>query len=178
MQVREDRDVAAAATRKDRLRSMTINVVVDLPTLLGLADNPAELSGYGPIPASLARELATSHEWRRFISDPVTGELLDVGRSKYQPPEGLIEFINARDKTCRFPGCRRSAELSDIDHAIPWDEGGNTSPENLGVLCRRHHRLKTHGGWKIVSNADGSCTWTSPYGKKYFVPARPITEVA
>jgi hypothetical protein len=158
--------------------AMTINVIVDLPTLLGLAENPAELSGYGPIPATLARELAASHQWRRFISDPITGELLEVGREKYQPPAALIEFINARDKTCRFPGCRRAAELSDIDHAIPWDEGGQTSPANLGALCRRHHRLKTHGGWKISSNADGSCTWTSPYGKSYFVPARPINEVA
>ena len=158
--------------------AMTINVLVDLPTLLGLANNPAELSGYGPIPATLARELASSHQWRRFITDPITGELLDLGREKYQPPAALAEFIAARDKTCRFPGCRRAAELSDIDHAIPWDEGGQTNPENLGVLCRRHHRLKTHGGWKITSNQDGSCTWTSPYGKSYFVPARPINDVA
>lgn len=158
--------------------AMTINVIVDLPTLLGLADNPAELSGYGAIPASLARELATSNQWRRFITDPISGELLECGREKYQPPDALVDFINARDKTCRFPGCRRSAELSDIDHAIPWDKGGETNPENLGALCRRHHRLKTHGGWKITSNPDGSCTWKSPYGREYFIPARPIHEVA
>ncbi|NBR93329.1 MAG: HNH endonuclease [Actinobacteria bacterium] len=158
--------------------AMTINVIVDLPTLLGLADNPAELSGYGAIPASLARELATSNQWRRFVTDPISGELLECGRERYQPPDALVDFINARDKTCRFPGCRRSAELSDIDHAIPWDKGGETNPENLGALCRRHHRLKTHGGWKISSNADGSCTWTSPFGREYFLPARPIHEVA
>jgi hypothetical protein len=157
---------------------MTINVIVDLPTLLGLADNPAELSGYGAIPASLARELANSYPWRRFITDPISGELLECGREKYQPPQALTEFINARDKTCRFPGCRRAAELSDIDHAIPWDDGGQTNPANLGALCRRHHRLKTHGGWKIISNPDGSCTWTSPYGREYFVPVRPIHDVA
>ena len=177
-------DSLALAHRQESEKSarknsaMTINVIVDLPTLLALAENPAELSGYGPIPATLARELAASHQWRRFITDPITGDLLEVGREKYQPPAALIEFINARDKTCRFPGCRRAAELSDIDHAIPWDEGGQTSPANLGALCRRHHRLKTHGGWKISSNADGSCTWTSPYGKSYFVPARPIYDVA
>ena len=158
--------------------AMTINVIVDLPTLLGLAENPAELSGYGAIPAPLARELAQSHQWRRFITDPVTGGLLEVGRERYQPPAALADFINARDKTCRFPGCRRAAELSDIDHAIPWDEGGATSPANLGALCRRHHRLKTHGGWKIASNPDGSCTWTSPYGKSYFVPSRPFGDAA
>lgn len=158
--------------------AMTINVVVDLPTLLGLANNPAELSGYGPIPATLARELASSYQWRRFITDPINGELLDLGREKYQPSQALADFIAARDQTCRFPGCRRAADLSDIDHVVPWDEGGPTNPENLRILCRRHHRLKTHGGWKITSNQDGSCTWTSPYGKSYFVPTRPINEVA
>lgn len=169
---------SGGSSAKRKNSAMTINVIVDLPTLMGLAENPAELSGYGPIPATLARELATSHQWRRFITDPVTGELLDLGRERYQPPQALIEFIAARDRTCRFPGCRRAAELSDIDHAIPWEEGGETNPGNLGALCRRHHRLKTHGGWKIISNPDGSCTWTSPYGKSYSVPARPINEVA
>lgn len=167
-----------SSSKKEKNSAMTINVIVDLPTLLGLAENPAELSGYGAIPASLARELATSHLWRRFITDPITGELLDVGREKYEPPQSLIDFIKARDKTCRFPGCQRAAEFSDIDHAIPWDEGGTTSLANLGLLCRRHHRLKTHGGWKISSNSDGSCTWISPYGKEYFVPARPVHVVA
>ena len=174
----QEGEIKEKISKQDRSSAMTINVIVDLPTLLGLADNPAELSGYGAIPASLARELATSHLWRRFITDPITGELLDVGREKYVPPQGLIDFIKARDKTCRFPGCQRAADFSDIDHAIPWEEGGTTSLANLGLLCRRHHRLKTHGGWKISSNPDGSCTWISPYGKEYFVPARPVHEVA
>ena len=68
------------------------------------------------------------------------------------------------------------ASRSDIDHALSWESGGVTSAENLGLLCRRHHRLKTHGHWALISNADGSCEWTSPVGKKYFVPARPINE--
>jgi hypothetical protein len=46
----------------------------------------------------------------------------------------------------------------------------------LGALCRRHHRLKTHNGWKVVSHTDGSCTWTSPLGKEFFTPARSIHE--
>jgi hypothetical protein len=38
--------------------------------------------------------------------------------------------------------------------------------------------MKTHGGWRLISNSDGSCEWISPLGKKYFVPARPVNEVA
>jgi hypothetical protein len=157
-------------------RPISVNVTIDLPTLLGLAENPGQLAGYGAIPASVARELAADGKWKRFITDPQTGNLLDYGRQSYEPPQALIDFLIARDRTCRFPGCRRSAALSDLDHAQSWESGGETSPENLGALCRRHHRLKTHNGWKVVSHEDGSCTWTSPLGKEFFTPARSIHE--
>jgi hypothetical protein len=157
-------------------RPISVNVTIDLPTLLGLAENPGQLAGYGAIPASVARELAADGKWKRFITDPQTGNLLDYGRQSYEPPQALIDFLIARDRTCRFPGCRRSAALSDLDHAQSWESGGETSPENLGALCRRHHRLKTHNGWKVDSHADGSCTWTSPLGKEFFTPARSIHE--
>ena len=157
-------------------RPVTVNVTIDLPTLLGLAENPGQLSGYGAIPASVARELASDATWKRFITDPQTGNLLDYGREKYEPPQALVDFLLARDRTCRFPGCRQPASRADIDHAQSWESGGETKLENLGLLCRRHHRLKTHGRWALVSNSDGSCEWTSPAGKSYFVPARPINE--
>ena len=157
-------------------RPITISVAVDLPTLLGLAENPGQLAGYGAIPASVARKLAADGSWQRFISDPTTGNLLDFGREKYLPPQELVDFLLARDRTCRFPGCRRSGALADIDHAQSWESGGETNPANLGLLCRRHHRMKTHGGWNLMSNPDGSCTWRSPLGKQFFVPARPILD--
>ena len=163
-------------TVKPHRRPVTVNVTIDLPTLLGLAENPGQLSGYGAIPASVARELASDATWKRFITDPQTGNLLDYGREKYEPPQALVDFLLARDRTCRFPGCRQPATRSDIDHAHSWDSGGETNIENLGLLCRRHHRLKTHGRWGLVSNEDGSCEWTSPVGKKFFVPARPVNE--
>ena len=159
-------------------RPITVNLTIDLPTLLGLSENPGQLSGYGAIPATVARELAADGKWRKFITDPTTGNLLDFGRESYLPPQVLRDFLLARDKTCRFPGCRRSGVKGEIDHVIPWEEGGETSPKNLGLLCKRHHQLKTHGGWKLESFEDGSCEWTSPLGKKRFVPARPMDEVA
>ena len=157
-------------------RPVTISVAVDLPTLLGLAENPGQLAGYGAIPASVARRLAADGNWQRFISDPATGNLLDFGREKYTPPQELVDFLLARDRICRFPGCRRTGQSSDIDHAHSWESGGETNPANLGLLCRRHHRMKTHGGWSLESNPDGSCLWKSPVGKSFFVPARPFLD--
>jgi len=163
---------------KPHRRPVTVNLTIDLPTLLGLSENPGILAGYGAIPATVARELAADGKWKRFITDPVSGELLNLGRETYEPPQALIDFLTARDRTCRFPGCRQPARVGDIDHAKSWDAGGETSISNLGVLCRRHHRMKTHGGWELKSRGDGSCTWTSPTGKIYQVPARPINDAA
>ena len=157
-------------------RPITISVAIDLPTLLGLAENPGQLAGYGAIPASVARRLAADGNWQRFISDPTTGNLLDFGRERYTPPQELVDYLLARDRVCRFPGCRRTGQSSDIDHAHSWESGGETNPANLGLLCRRHHRMKTHGGWSLESNPDGSCLWKSPKGKSFFVPARPFLD--
>ncbi|MFM2155080.1 MAG: hypothetical protein RL382_981 [Actinomycetota bacterium] len=157
-------------------RPITISVAIDLPTLMGLAENPGQLAGYGAIPASVARRLAADGNWQRFVSDPTTGNLLDFGREKYTPPQELVDYLLARDRICRFPGCRRTGQSSDIDHAQSWETGGETNPANLGLLCRRHHRMKTHGGWSLESNSDGSCTWKSPKGKTFFVPSRPFLE--
>lgn len=167
-----------AAYYKPQRKAVTVNITMDLPTALGLAENPAMLSDYGPIPGSIARELAADGKWRRFVVDPVSGALLDYGRETYEPPQVLREFLLARDRICRFPGCRRPGHLTDIDHSQSWENGGETNPSNLGLLCRRHHRMKTHGGWRLESHADGSCTWTSPQGKIHKVAARPIDEIA
>jgi hypothetical protein len=46
---------------------------------------------------------------------------------------------------------------------------GQTRPDNLAPLCRRHHRAKTFRGWAYVRNADGTYTWTSPHGRMFTV---------
>ena len=152
-----------------------VRVTIDLPTLLGLAERPGELAGHGPITASVARALAADAAWHRMVTDPVTGHLLDYGRTTYRPPPALQEFLRARDGTCRFPGCPVPAERCDIDHATPHraesaEDGGDTSAANCGLFCRRHHRLKHEGGWDVVRDPDGTVTWTSPTGRTYTVP--------
>ena len=146
-------------------RRVELQVVVDLASLLGLADNPAELVGYGPIPAEAARELAGDATWRRLVTDPADGHLLDYGAVIYRPPQKLADYIVARDRRCRFPGCGRRAEACDIDHVCPHGKaGGKTAACNCCTLCRRHHRAKTHLGWQLQLHPDDSATWTAPSG--------------
>lgn len=96
------------------------------------------------------------------------GALLDVGRARYEVSEAQRDYIVQRDVTCRFPGCGRRASACQIDHAVAWEDGGPTDADNLGALCARHHNLKTHAGWEIVSTeADGTCVWQSPRRRRY-----------
>jgi hypothetical protein len=145
-----------------------VELVIDLTTLLGLRDGAAKLRGAGPIPAEVVRELLSDATMRRIVTDPLTGHQLDYGRRVYAVPQRLREFVIARDRTCRFPGCGRRASLCQIDHAQAWSDGGQTSPGNVGALCTRHHQLKTHGGWEVeFSEPTGACTWRSPQGRSY-----------
>ncbi len=146
-----------------------VQVTIALSTLLGVDDQPGELAGQGPIPASVARRIAAdpTGTWRRLVTDP-TGRLLDYGTSTYRPPADLTRFVTARDQTCTFPGCRRPAHRCDLDHEIPASAGGATSADNLAVLCRRHHRAKHEAGWQVRRNQQtGTSHWTSPTGHRY-----------
>jgi Domain of unknown function (DUF222) len=92
---------------------------------------------------------------------------------RYHPPGRLRDFIIARDQTCRFPGCRQPAWRGDLDHTVPYDDGGPTCRCNLGALCRTHHRLKQHLCWHLEQPAPGVLTWTTPAGRKYTVIPDP-----
>ncbi|MCX6432532.1 MAG: DUF222 domain-containing protein [Actinobacteria bacterium] len=107
---------------------------------------------------------------RRLTIDPRTGTAIDLGRSRYEVSEPLRRWISARDRTCRFPGCRRRATACQVDHIDPWDDGGRTDAANLQALCTRHHQLKTHRGWRVARDPDSGRThWISPLGRTYLV---------
>ena len=115
-------------------RRPQIQFVVDLPTLLGLANNPAELVGYGPVAASVVQALAADADWRRLVVEPVTGHLLDYGSLIYRPPQKLKDFLVARDRHCRFPGCNRKATYCDIEHMCAGP-GGRYRIATTAVAC-------------------------------------------
>jgi hypothetical protein len=88
----------------------------------------------------------------------------------YAPTAAQYRYLRARDRHCRFPGCRRTAQACDADHVVPYDHrdptaGGPTCVRNLALLCRHHHRLKTHApGWAFRLDPDGTLHVTTPGG--------------
>lgn len=144
-----------------------IDVRINLTTLLGLQDDPAQLVGHGWLSADLAREIAlrTDSVWHRVVHDPVTGTLLERTTHTYQPTETMRADVQARDLTCRVPGCDRRSEQCDLDHSTPWP-AGPTSPANLVPLCRHHHQLKTKERWEHRLDADGVLRITTYLGQQ------------
>ena len=147
-------------------RPVSVDLVIDLPTLLGLAEHPGEIVGYGVIPADLARRLAADASWRRLVTDPQTGHLLDCGRTRYRPTQLLRNYLLAREKVSAFPGSASPSERCDIDHANPFPHGG-TDRDNLGPLDRRAHRAKTTRRLDHRKARDGTSRWRSPTGHTY-----------
>ncbi|MFD2809376.1 DUF222 domain-containing protein [Prauserella oleivorans] len=149
-----------------------IFVHVDLATLVGLANNPGELAGHGPLPAPIARAIAFDPKstWRRIITDPRTGAPIDVGRERYRPPAVTADHVKIRDRECRFPTCHRPAHYSDLDHVIPKQRNGETNTRNLIGLCRRHHRIKHTPGWQFHLTDTGTLHITTPAGHTYTTP--------
>ncbi|BDO43714.1 hypothetical protein CELD12_32040 [Cellulomonas sp. NTE-D12] len=158
------------------VRAIAPQVVLTVPvlTLLGHSDEPAELDGFGPIDLETARTLcANAPTFTRVLTHPETGTVLSVGRDRYTVPADLRRAVAIRDRTCRFPGCRRRAASCDVDHSTAWADGGTTGLDNLATLCRKHHRLKHETGWRVVHEGGGTLRWHSPTGRRY--RTRPAT---
>lgn len=169
-------------------RGIRATVVVTVPALTLLQDDdlavaatgtdPAMVEGVGPIPLSRARELCGGDAgWMRVLTDPETGMVLSVGRTQYSPPAALKRLVKWRADRCMGPGCGMPASRCEVDHTVAWENGGETSLENLTPLCRGHHKVKHHGGWRLrqMPGTGGSVEWTSPSGRRYVVrPERRV----
>ena len=149
-----------------------VAVIVDAATLLGLADHPGFIPGCGPVPAEVARALAADRRWRAWLTRTTTAgsQVVATSPGTYRPTAAVARLVRAREPYCRMPGCR--SVITDLDHIVAFPRG-QTVPQNLQPLCRRHHRLKTHSRWRISTDSDGdpddgsagtTHTWTSPTG--------------
>jgi Domain of unknown function (DUF222) len=173
-------------TRLGRLRGepVTLNVTVPASVLLGVDENPGELTGYGPITAQTVRELAPGSRMRRILTDPADGTLLDVGTTIYRPPAALARHVQLRDGSCVLPICNRPAVACDLDHTIPAP-AGPTADHNLGPFCERHHDYKHQlarcrplpDGRQpgVTQLAPGVFRWILPTGHEYTTRPQALT---
>ncbi|WP_228379641.1 HNH endonuclease signature motif containing protein [Pseudarthrobacter enclensis] len=148
------------------------DVLVTIPifTLLGSTDEPADLDGYGPIPAAMARKLVANgaSSFYRVLVDPRNGAPLEIGRTSYRLTEAMKRWIRMRDGHCTFPGCTNPTLDNETDHLTAWQHAGTTGVSNLAQLCPKHHRLKHNSGWTPTPATETEPPgWTSPTGRHY-----------
>jgi uncharacterized protein DUF222 len=120
-----------------RNRNVVIHVAAERASVEGKGITPGYMAGAdGLIPAEVVAELAKSATLRPLV-------VKAAAEPHYVPSAKLAEFVRCRDLTCRAPGCDEPAVCCDIDHTIPYADGGLTHPSNLKCVCRKHHVLTT-----------------------------------
>jgi hypothetical protein len=145
-----------------------VNLVMADTTLLGGDDNPAELTGCGPIPATVARLIATTgNTWvKRLYSDPVDSTLVAADSRRRRFDGALREFVIARDRHCR--GIKCASPIRDIDHLEPHADGGRTTATNGHGLSKNCHTTREHPRMRLErDDASGVVIWTTPSKRTY-----------
>jgi hypothetical protein len=180
--------VPVAATRRWAKTTLYLHLsladlIADPGAAAALGDRTDGALAVGEVEKLGPATIARIKEWvghSRVSVRPV----LDLARTdavdEHDPPEWMRELVILRDQHCVFPWCSRDARACDLDHLDPYDEDGppgQTRPENLAPLCRRHHRCKTSGRWRYRRRPDGSYDWIGPYGRRFLVTPTETTAI-
>ncbi len=162
---------------------VAVNLVLTDDTLLGGASTPADIAGYGPIPAAVARAMAAHAvnderaraSLRRLYAHPRSGALVAMESRARCFPTGLATFIDLRDQRCRTPYC--DAPIRHRDHAQPWARGGPTTANNGLGTCERCNYAKESPGWHVTTSTNQTHThtaeFTTPTGHTHHSTAPP-----
>jgi hypothetical protein len=177
-----------ADTLVERVTGRPAEVAVPVAVQVGISDRAlfggdtaaATVTGYGPIPAAVARQMIGA-----ALSDPRSaatlrrlyrrgGALVAMESRARRFPKGLAAFITARDQTCRTPYC--DAPIRHLDHAHPYHRGGPTSAANGLGLCERCNYTKETPGWQVTTTREGgshTADFETPTGAHYRSTAPP-----
>lgn len=93
------------------------------------------------------------------------GRVASIGRRSRTVPFWLRRALKHRDGGCRFPGCTRMRHV-DAHHVVHWAQGGETSMDNLILLCRHHHRLIHEGSFHVSAEAPGEFLFSAEDGRR------------
>lgn len=134
------------------------------------------LEGVGAITVPQATELLGHGN---VTIRPVVDLAEDRPVDGYEVPERMREILFLRNPACVFPWSANRSRRKDGDHSKPYApprEGGppgQTRVDNLGLLGRRAHRVKTHApGWRHHQPEPGVHYWRTPAGYWFRVDHR------
>jgi Domain of unknown function (DUF222) len=152
-----------AAGQRPAATPVVIHVIAQHASVASSGSAPAsEVSADGLITPELLAELAKS---AKLV--PLIHPADSPPEPRYRPSKALADFVRCRDLTCRWPGCDRPAVDCELDHTIPYAQGGPTHASNLKCYCPTHHLVKTFWGWRDQQLPDGTLLLTSPAGRTH-----------
>ena len=127
---------------------------------------PGPASGPDPPPGTRPQDLIGR---LRIELTPIARGTCGHARAEpgYRPSRKLQHLVKVRNARCIAPGCGRPAARCDLDHTVPWDQGGLTCECDLAPLCRHHHRCKQAEGWRLAQPEPGVLIWHTPVGRTY-----------
>ena len=143
-------------------------IAVDQDGVVIAVSDPIKPPRREPAPVSAGKQLRDEQWWsamRLLISAPPKERLRveNLDSAAYATPSRLRRYLQARDRTCVFPGCHR--RITDVDHRLPWPLGP-TAACNIQLLCRHHHRAK-QAVFSVELTADGNYLWTTRGGWQF-----------
>ena len=144
-----DLDLGGAEDLVTAAPPATVIVRVDLSALrrgTALPGELCELDGQGPVPVKVAQSLMDDAFLALVFTE--AGDIRSVAHRGRTINAHLRTALILRDRCCVVPGCGVAYGL-EIDHVEPLESGGDTRLDNLALLCRHHHRLKTYDGWDL-----------------------------
>ena len=150
-------------------------VVANQATVEGASDTPGYTVDPDELfPADLVAELS---ETAKLVPVMHPGDA--PAECGYTASQKLRDFVRCRDLTCRFPGCDRAAIRCDLDHTIPFGEGGPTHASNL--KCSVPNSSSAQDFWWVarqINYATATVIWTSPSGDTYVTTPRKCATVS
>jgi len=142
--------------------------------LLG-ADGVARVEGLGPHTLSqLQQLLGRTH----LTVQPVIDLADRVTTTAYEHPESLKRRVHLITGGDYWPYAVSVGRDVDHDHPTPYRPGTppedppQTGTHNSGPLGRRHHRWKTHAGYRSRQCGHGRYVWLTPHGLAFLVDHR------
>jgi hypothetical protein len=141
---------------------------------LHASDGVARVEGLGPLTMTRLAELLRHHTVK---VQPVKDLSNRVRYTAYEHPETLRDQVHLVTGGDYWPFATSTSRAVDVDHPIPYQHGEpgqepppeQTGPHNSGPLGRRHHRWKTHAGYRSRQCGEGRYVWLTPHGLAFLV---------
>ena len=125
------------------------------------------VEGHGPVTDAWVREVLGPS--CRFKVYPVIDLAGQAPVDAYEIPGRHRQAVHLMTPADVFPFSSSLSRTQQVDHTIPYEQGGASGVGNYGPMTVPHHRIKTHGGWDVQQPFPGIYVWRDPSGLFYLV---------